>query len=152
MKKLIFLFLIIFTLKIAFSIDVMPPGIQDPYQGIGSQEPNEEDQTSDPFYSILNFFKEPIYSSLRCGAGAKSATEQIFRCIFDILELLKSFAIILMVIAFFGAAIYLITTPFFGLKNVATAWKILTWTPVGIVIVLLGDLIKDQIERIIFGP
>jgi len=143
MKKIILLFLIvIFITKITFSIDTLPPGIQDPNVGI----------YQDPFYSLLNFLKEPIYSSLRCGGGARSATEQIFKCIFDILDLLKTFSLILMVIAFFGAAIYLITTPFFGLKNVATAWKILTWTPVGIVIILLGDLIKNQIERIIFGP
>ena len=134
MKKIFFLFLIILAVNSVFSVSISQAG------------------TEDPFYSILNFFREPIYSSLRCGKGAESATEQIFKCIFDILELLKSFAFILMVIAFFGAAIYLITTPFFGLKNIATAWKILTWTPVGIVILLLGDLIKDQIERIIFGP
>lgn len=109
-------------------------------------------ETSDPFYSILNFFREPFSSALQCGQGAKSATQKLLRCAFEVLELLKSLALILLVIAFFGAAIYLISTPFFGLKNIAIAWRILIWAPVGIVIVFLGDLIKDQIERIIFGP
>ncbi|GBD34720.1 hypothetical protein HRbin35_00464 [bacterium HR35] len=143
MKKF-FIFLFIFFLLVNYTLGALEPGTG----GGGGTNGGSED----PFYSILNFFREPFASTLKCGEGANSALQKLIRCAFDILELLKSLALILMVIAFFGAAIYLISTPFFGLKNVAIAWRILIWTPVGIVIVLLGDLIKDQIERIIFGP
>jgi len=117
--------------------------------GTGTNPPS-----SNPFRDLYSFFHDPIYNTLRCGRRGgeekpPSATIQVIRCAFDILELLKNLALILMAIAFIGAAIYLVSTPFFGLKQIGVAWNILIWTPVGMVIVFLGDLIKDQIERLL---
>lgn len=109
---------------------------------------SSDDSSSNPFIEIYKFFRDPILQSLRCGAEATSAIGRLISCAFEFLEVLKNFALILLAIAFIGAAIYLISTPFFGLKQIAIAWRILIWAPVGMVIVFLGDIIKDQIERI----
>ena len=111
----------------------------------------QQTNNPDPFDQVIGYFTSSTYQALKCGTGAVNPFQKIIGCFFDVLKLLKSLAIILLVISFIAAAIYLISTPFFGLKQISTAWKILIWAPIGLVIVLLGDLIRAQIERIIFG-
>jgi len=142
MKKIIIL-LFLFSLTINFVFSAEEPGTG----GVGGGE------QSNPFKEVYKFFHDPFYQTLRCGRregeeNPPSATLQVIRCAFDVLEVLKNFSLILMAIAFIGAALYLISTPFFGLKQISVAWNILIWTPVGMVIVFLGDIIKDQIEKL----
>jgi hypothetical protein len=95
--------------------------------------------------------RDSLMSSLKCGAGANplfgsSALGRLFGCVFEVIGLLKNIAIILLIIAIISSAAYLISTPLFGLKQIPRAYKILVWSVAGLVIVLLADVIKSQIE------
>lgn len=98
--------------------------------------------------TYLDPLKNAITEGLKCGKGATSALERIFNCIFEAIGLLKNLALILLTIAIIGSAFYLITTPLFGLKNIGRAWQILIWSIIGLVIILLADVIRAQIERL----
>ncbi len=95
--------------------------------------------------SYLNPLKEAVSSELKCGAG-KKGIDKIISCIFEAIAVLKNLAIILLTLAIIGSAVYLITTPLFGLKNIGRAYQILIWSIIGLIIILLADVIKAQIE------
>ncbi len=98
-----------------------------------------------PYY---DFFKESLLSGLKCGQGATSAIDRLFKCIFEAIGLLKNLAVLLLTFAIIASAFVLITTPLFGFGNISKAWKILVWSIVGLVVILIADLIRAQIERL----
>ena len=104
--------------------------------------------------TYLNPLKEPINSGLNCGKNAQpifnsKSLGKLFSCLFEAIGLLKNVAVILLVMAIIASAVYLITTPLFGLKQIPKAYKILIWSTIGLIIILLADLIKSQIEKIV---
>lgn len=98
--------------------------------------------------TYFNPLKNAVTEGLKCGRGATSALDRIFNCIFEAIGLLKNLAIILLTISIIGSAAYLITTPLSGLKNITKAYQILIWSVIGLVVILLADVIKAQIERL----
>ncbi len=98
--------------------------------------------------TYLDPLKSALTEGLKCGAGSRTALERLFSCAFEALALLKNFALILLTIAIIGSAAYLITTPLFGFKNIGRAYQILIWSIIGLIIILLADVIKAQIERL----
>ncbi len=105
--------------------------------------------SDDEVFTYYNFIKEGLMSALKCGQGATSALDRLFRCLFEVIDFLKNFALILLGAAIIASALYLITTPLFGLKNIPRAWQILKWSIIGFIIILLSDIIRAQIERIV---
>lgn len=110
-------------------------------------------QTLEPG-SFFNFLKNAIGASLNCGKNAipifnSQILGQIFACLFEVLGLLRNVALVLLVLAIVASAAYLITTPLFGLENIKLAWQILVWSIIGLIIVLLADVIRDQILKIL---
>jgi hypothetical protein len=98
--------------------------------------------------------KTALTSSLKCGKNAQpifgsSALGRLFDCLFEVMSLFKNIAVVLLVFAIIASAFYLISTPLFGLKQIPRAYKILVWSIVGLVIILLADLIRAQIERLV---
>jgi len=98
--------------------------------------------------------KGSLMSSLKCGKNAQPlfgspALGRLFACLFEVIGLFKNVALVLLVLAIIISAFYLIATPLFGLKNIVKAYKILIWSIAGLVIILLADLIKSQIERLV---
>jgi hypothetical protein len=107
--------------------------------------------TPTTFYEPL---RDILMSELRCGQDAEPIFEspalgRLFACIFEVIGLLKNTAVVLLVLAIIISAFYLIATPLFGLGNITKAYKILVWSIVGLVIILLADLIRAQIERLV---
>lgn len=99
--------------------------------------------------SWYNFMKENVMSSLRCGQGAAKPLDRLFRCIFEAIGLLKNIAVVFLALAIIVSAGYIISVPLFGLKNISKAYQVLIWSIIGLVVVLLADLIKSQIERLV---
>jgi len=98
--------------------------------------------------------KDALMSSLKCGKNAEPIFEspslgRLFACFFEAMGLLKNIAVIVLVFAIIASALYLIATPLFGLGNIVKSYKILVWSIVGLVIILLADLIRAQIERLV---
>jgi hypothetical protein len=109
------------------------------------------DLTPRVFYDPL---KNSLMSSLQCGTSSdpffgSPALGRLFSCAFEVAGLLKDLAIILLIIAIISSAAYLISTPLFGLKQIPRAYKILVWSIVGLIIILLADVIKSQIEILV---
>jgi hypothetical protein len=107
--------------------------------------------TPETFYSPL---RDAVSSTLKCGKNPEKITgipslDKLFACIFEIIDLLKNVALILLVFAIIVSAGYIITVPIFGFKQISTAKKILLWSIIGLVIILLADVIKAQIEKIL---
>jgi len=110
-------------------------------------------QTITP-YTFYDPLRNAVTSSLNCGQGAtpilgSNALGQLLQCLVDITGLLKNIAVILLVFAIIASAFYLIFTPLFGLKQISRAYKILIWSTIGLVIILLAEVIKAQIEKLI---
>jgi hypothetical protein len=107
--------------------------------------------TPETFYSPL---RDAVSSTLKCGKNPEKITgipslDKLLACIFEIIGLLKDVALILLVFAIIVSAGYIITVPIFGFKQISTAKKILLWSIIGLVIILLADIIKAQIEKIL---
>jgi hypothetical protein len=64
-------------------------------------------------------------------------------------DLLKNVALILLVFAIIASAFYLISAPIRGFKQIVKAKDILIWSIIGFIIVLLADIIREQIKRIV---
>ncbi|MCS7200919.1 MAG: hypothetical protein NZ822_02110 [Patescibacteria group bacterium] len=96
-----------------------------------------------------NPLKDLITSGLQCGQGATSSVDKLISCAGEAINALSGLAVIFLGIAIFASAVYLISTPLFGLGNISKAWQILIWSSIGLVIVLLANVIADQIQRII---
>jgi hypothetical protein len=64
-------------------------------------------------------------------------------------DLLKNVALILLVFAIIASAFYLISAPILGFKQIVKAKDILIWSIIGFIIVLLADIIREQIKRIV---
>jgi hypothetical protein len=103
------------------------------------------------------FFK-PLSSStlasLKCGENAEplfgsKSLGRLFQCFFDVLNLLKNITLVLLAFAIIASAGYLITTPLFGFKQISRAYKILIWSTIGLIVILLADVIKDQITNLL---
>ena len=110
-------------------------------------------QTLNP-RTFFDPLKAPIMSALKCGQNAQPifnspSLGRVFACLFEAIGLLKNVAVVLLVGAIIWAAVYLIATPFFGLKQISRAYNILIWSTIGLVIILLADLIRAQIERLV---
>lgn len=97
---------------------------------------------------FLDPLKNAITEGLRCGQDQTKALNKIFSCLFEAIGLLKTFAVILLTIAIIGSAAYLITTPLFGLENIKRAYQILIWSIIGLVVILLAEVIRDQIKKL----
>jgi hypothetical protein len=106
--------------------------------------------------SFYNPLKESLMSSLKCGQNAQPlfnspSLGRLFACLFEVIGLLTKVALILLVFAIISSAFYLISTPLFGFKQISRAYKILIWSIIGFIIILLADIIQAQIKRIV-GP
>jgi len=103
-------------------------------------------------------FYKPISSStlakLKCGQNATPLLDseslgRLVACIFEVIGLLKRVALILLTFAIIASAVYIITTPLFGFKQISRAYKILIWSIIGFIVILLAPVIRAQIERIV---
>ncbi len=110
-------------------------------------------QTLEPgtFYKPL---RDALMSSLKCGQNAtpvlgSKALGQFLKCIEEIAKALIRVALILLVFAIIASAFYLISTPLFGFKQISRAYQILVWSIIGFIIVLLAEIIRAQIERLV---
>jgi len=110
-------------------------------------------QTLEPgtFYKPL---RDALMSSLKCGQNAQPlfnspSLGRFFDCLFEIIGLLTKVALILLVFAIIASAFYLISTPLFGFKQISRAYQILVWSIIGFIIVLLAEVIRAQIERLV---
>jgi hypothetical protein len=104
--------------------------------------------------TFYDFFKEALMSSLECGKNAQPlfnspSLGRLFACFFEIIGLLTRIALVLLAFAIIASAFYLVTTPLFGFKQISRAYQILIWSTIGFIIVLLADIIRAQIERIV---
>lgn len=99
--------------------------------------------------TYLDPLKNAITEGLKCGINAQTILERLFSCIFEAIDVLKNLALILLTLAIIGSGAYLITTPLFGLKNINRAYQILIWSIIGLVIILLADVIRVQIEQLV---
>jgi len=103
------------------------------------------------FYRPL---KESLMSSLKCGQNAEplfnsQSLGRLFACLFEIIGLLTKVALILLAFAIIASAFYLLSAPLLGFKQISKAWQILKWSIIGFIVILLSDIIKAQIEKII---
>lgn len=96
----------------------------------------------------FNPLKNMLTSGLGCGGTATSSIGRIINCAFEAIDALGSLAVILLGVAIFASAAYLISVPLFGLANIPKAWQILIWSIIGLIVILLANLIKDQIIRL----
>lgn len=101
----------------------------------------------------FNFIKVYLLLALKCGRNADPILEskalgQIVHCFFDILNILKNFAMILLGASFVVAGGYYILSPIFGEEKIRLAKTIMIWSIIGLVIILAADIIKSQIERL----
>jgi hypothetical protein len=110
-------------------------------------------QTLEPgtFYNPL---KEALMSSLKCGIGAQPlfnspSLGRLFACFFEIIGLLTRVSLVLLAFAIIATAFYLISTPLFGFKQIVRAKDILIWSIIGFIIILLAEVIRAQIERLV---
>lgn len=110
-------------------------------------------QTLEPgtFYNPL---KDSLMSSLKCGTSASplfgsASLGRLFACIFEVIGLLKRVALILLAFAIIASAFYLISVPLFGFRQISRAKDILIWSIIGFIIILLADVIRAQIEKIV---
>jgi hypothetical protein len=110
-------------------------------------------QTLEPgtFYKPL---RDALMSSLKCGTGAQplfgsQSLGRLFACFFEIIRLLTRVALILLVFAIIASAFYLISVPLLGFKQIVKAKDILIWSIIGFIIVLLAEVIRSQIERLV---
>lgn len=93
--------------------------------------------------------RDSLLSSLKCGAKATSPLDKLFSCIFEAIGFLKNLAIVFLVGAIIASAFYLITTPIFGFKQIERSYKIIIYSILGLIVILLADLIKKQIEALV---
>jgi hypothetical protein len=96
--------------------------------------------------------EKQVSSGLRCGQKAKNSIDKIIDCASEAMSALSNLTIILLGVAIFVSGGYLILTPFLGLSNIQKAWKILLWSTVGLLIVLLAPYIADQVKKLITSP
>jgi len=107
--------------------------------------------TPETFYNLL---RGPLESSLKCGQEAKEfmgskALGQIVQCIEEIAKALARVALIVLAFAIIASVIYIFSAPFLGLKQISSAYKILIWSTIGFIIILLAEVIRAQIEKLI---
>jgi hypothetical protein len=105
----------------------------------------------DTFYKPL---RDALQSSLKCGERAgefmgSKALGQIVKCIEEIAKALIRVALILLAFAIIASAGYIIFAPLFGFKYISSAYKILIWSTIGFIIILLAEVIRAQIEKLI---
>jgi hypothetical protein len=110
-------------------------------------------QTLEPgtFYKPL---RDALMSSLKCGQNAQPlfnspSLGRLFACLFEIIGLLTRVALILLVFAIIASAFYLISAPLLGFKQITRAKDILIWSIIGFIIILLAEIIRAQIERLV---
>lgn len=98
-----------------------------------------------------NFLKSAILGSLRCGQVPTpiSAWMQLKQCLLEAVSSLKGISLLFLALAIIGSGIYLLTTPLFGLKNIALAYKILTWSIIGFIIIFTADIIVEQLDLLL---
>lgn len=99
--------------------------------------------------SWYEFLKRNVSASLKCGQNATSALDRLFKCAFEAIEVLKDVSLILLALAIIISAAYIISVPLFGLQNIPRAYQVLIWSIIGFIVVLLANLIKSQIERLV---
>jgi hypothetical protein len=109
--------------------------------------------TPKTFYDPL---RDALQSSLKCGKSPEKITgikslDRLLACAIEVANLLKNVALILLVFAIIASAFYLISAPIRGFKQIVKAKDILIWSIIGFIIVLLADIIREQIKRIV-GP
>lgn len=110
-------------------------------------------QTSDTYSPGIyyNFLKSAILGSLRCGqtSPAASAWQQLKQCLLDAVSSLKGISLLFLALAIIGSGVYLLTTPLFGLKNISLAYKILTWSIIGFILIFTADIIVAQLDLLL---
>jgi hypothetical protein len=110
-------------------------------------------QTIEPG-SFYNLLRDALQSSLKCGQNAtpvlgSEALGQFVKCIEEIAKALIRVALILLAFAIIASVIYIFSAPFLGLKQISSAYKILIWSTIGFIIILLAEVIRAQIEKLI---
>lgn len=108
----------------------------------------DEDYKTSSITSWYRGAKENVATSLKCGKDANSTLGRLFQCIFEAIDSLKNLALILLALAIIVSAAYIISVPLFGFKNISRAYQILIWSIIGLIVILLADVIKSQIERL----
>jgi hypothetical protein len=93
--------------------------------------------------------KNSVMASLKCGQPNQRPLERLRECIFKAIDLLKNIAVVFLALAIIVSAMYIISVPLFGFKNIPMAYQTLIWSIIGLVIILLASLIERQIEIII---
>jgi hypothetical protein len=104
--------------------------------------------------SLYKPLRDALMSTLKCGSNANpifgsQSLGRLFNCVFEIIDLLKFVAVIFLSLAIIISAGYIITASFGGAKNVTKAKNILFWSVIGFVIILLADVIKEQIIKLL---
>jgi len=99
--------------------------------------------------TIYGPLRNALMDSLKCGQEASSSLDKLFKCLFEVIELLKNIAVIFLGLAILVSAGYLIASPIFGFEKINTAKTILIWSTIGFIVVLVADVIKDQIQKIV---
>ena len=104
--------------------------------------------------TFYNPLKETLMAGLKCGRNAppifnSPSLGRLFACLFEAIGLLNRVALILLAFAIIASALYLIATPLFGFGQISRAYKILIWSIVGFLVILLAEIIRAQIERIL---
>jgi hypothetical protein len=107
-----------------------------------------DDYKSSQFTLWYRDVKEDVATSLKCGENASTTLGRLFKCAFETVNSLKSLALILLGLAIIISAAYIISVPLFGLKNIPRAYQILIWSIIGLIVILLADVIKSQIEKL----
>jgi len=110
-------------------------------------------QTIEPG-SFYNLLRNALQSSLKCGQNAtpvlgSEALGQFVKCIEEISKALIRVALILLAFAIIASAGYIIFAPLFGFKYISSAKNILIWSTIGFIIILLAEVIRAQIEKLI---
>jgi hypothetical protein len=135
-------------------LEVFQPKFKNPSQSyFGPKIVLAQTATLKPgtFYKPLS---SSTLASLKCGENAEplfgsQSLGRLFQCFFDVLNLLKNITLVLLAFAIIASAGYLITTPLFGFKQISRAYKILIWSTIGLIVILLADVIKDQITNLL---
>jgi len=104
--------------------------------------------------TFYNPLKETLMAGLKCGMNAppifnSPSLGRLIACLFEAIGLLNRVVLPLLAFAIIASALYLITTPLFGFGQISKAYKILIWSIVGFLIILLAELIRDQITKIL---
>lgn len=105
-------------------------------------------------FDFFQPIKIGIGSSLKCGQNSSpilgsDSLGQLFSCIMTAISLLKRISLIILAGTIIFAAGFLIISPLAGLGKAELARKILIWAIIGFLIIILADVIKSQIERLV---